>query len=582
MGDYNINTLKNIPTNVNTSEFNNLMAEHLVYPMINKPTRVAAHTASIIDNIYTNTMIPTKTGILSCDISDHFPIFCIFNDLPMNVDKPTITKRRLNKESIKKFNKALQFINWHFINDYDIQTAFTMFQGVIDLLFDEFCPKQTFTMTYSNKLPWLTDALRKSIKIKNCLHAETKANPNDQQLKRKYKRYRNQVISDLRNAEIRYFSNEIDVNISDTNKNWKVLRTIIGIKNGKNSNSNNFRINGNTITNSLKIANVFNELFTTIGPILASKVPASTTNPLSFVENVPNSIVIKDVSEQKVSDIIKSLNNSSAGWDQFPTSIAKQCFKNSIKPLTALINRSFREGIFPTELKRAKVVPIYKAGDKSLINYRPISKLSFYSKVFEKLMYNKLYNFIETNDILYAHQFGFRRGHSTQQAIISLIDKITKAINTNDIVISVFIDLKKAFDCVPTDILLAKLQAYGIRGDYINWFKSYLTDRTQYVHFNGENSAECTLQCGVPQGSILGPLFFIIFVNDMFNISNVLSNVLYADDTCIYLRGNDITALFDLLNVELNSLYVWLNANKLTLNVDENILHDFSQNAHQN
>ena len=202
-------------------------------------------------------------------------------------------------------------------------------------------------------------------------------------------------------------------------------------------------------------------------------------------------------------------------------------------------------------------------------------------------MYNKLYNFIETNDILYAHQFGFRRGHSTQQVIISLIDKITKTINTNDIVISVFIDFKKAFDCVPTgptDILFAKLQAYGIRGDYmyINWFNSNLTDRTQYVHFNGENSVECTLQCGVPQGSILGPPFFIIFVNDMFNISNVLSNVLYADDTCISLRGSDITALFDLLNVELNSLYEWLNANKLTLNVDKTFYMIESQDAHQN
>ena len=119
---------------------------------------------------------------------------------------------------------------------------------------------------------------------------------------------------------------------------------------------------------------------------------------LSYVENVPNSIIIEDVSEQEVYDVSKSLNNSSAVWDQFPTSIAKQCSTKFIRPLTALINRSFREGIFPTELKRAKVVPIYKAGDKSLIkNYKPISIHSFYFKVFEKLMYNKLYNFIEAN-----------------------------------------------------------------------------------------------------------------------------------------------------------------------------------------
>ena len=328
--------------------------------------------------------------------------------------------------------------------------------------------------------------------------------------------------------------------------------------------------NGNSVNNSLEIANAFNDFFTTIGPLLANKIPASTVNPLSYVTNVPNSIVLEDVSEQEVSDIIKSLSNSSAGWDEFPISIAKQCSKNFVKPLTALINSSFREGVFPRELKKARVVPIYKTGDKSLINnYRPISILSFYSKVFEKLMYNKLYNFIEANDILYAHQYGFRRGHSTQQAIITLIDKITKSVNSDDFVISVFIDLKKAFDCVPTNILLAKLQAYGIRGDCIKWFKSYLTDRTQYVNFNGEQSAEHTLKCGVPQGSILGPLFFIIFVNDMFNVSNVLFNVLYADDTCIYISGSDINALFDVLNIELAALLEWLNANKLTLNVDK-------------
>ena len=186
-------------------------------------------------------------------------------------------------------------------------------------------------------------------------------------------------------------------------------------------------------------------------------------------------------------------------------------------------------------------------------------------------MYNKLYNFIEANDILYAHQYGFRRGHSTQQAIITLINKITKSVNSDDFVISVFIDLKKSFGCDPTNILLAKLQAYGIRRDYIKWFRSYLTDRTQYVNFNGEESAEHTLKCGVPQGSILGPLFFIIFVNDMFNVSNVLFNVPYADDTCIYIyiSGSDINALFDVLNIELAALLEWLNANRLTLNVDK-------------
>ena len=141
-------------------------------------------------------------------------------------------------------------------------------------------------------------------------------------------------------------------------------------------------------------------------------------------------------------------------------------------------------------------------------NYRPISILSFYSNVFEKLMYNKLYNFVEANDILYAHQYRFRRGNSTQQAIITLINKITKSVNSDDFVISVFSDLKKAFDCVPTNILLAKLQAYGIRREYIKWFRSYLTDRTQYVNFNGKESAEHTLKCGVPQGPILGSLFF--------------------------------------------------------------------------
>ena len=160
----------------------------------------------------------------------------------------------------------------------------------------------------------------------------------------------------------------------------------------------------------------------------------------------------------------------------------------------------------------------------------------------------------------------------SQQAIITLIDKITKSVNSDDFIIYVIIDLKKAFDCVLTNILLAKLQAYCFRDDYIKWFRSY-------VYFNGEESAEHTLKCGVPQGSIISLLFFIIFVNYMFNVSNVLFNVLYADDTCIYISGSDINALFDVLNIELAVLLEWLNANRLTLNVDKTFYMRFQRKS---
>ena len=175
-----------------------------------------------------------------------------------------------------------------------------------------------------------------------------------------------------------------------------------------------------------------------------------------------------------------SVNNYSAGHDELPPFVAKSCIDEYIEPLTHLINESLRTGICPSELKLARVVPIFKSGDPSLLtNYRPISILSFFSKVFERIVYDYLFDFISTNNILYDYQFGFRPKHSTQQAIITLIDKITKSLDNGDIVISLFIDLKKAFDTVDHRILLRKLYAYGIRGTMLKWIESYLSGRTQ-------------------------------------------------------------------------------------------------------
>ena len=289
---------------------------------------------------------------------------------------------------------------------------------------------------------------------------------------------------------------------------------------------------------------------------------------MSYINNCSNSIVLPPVTLAEVRQTVMSMKNSSAGWDEFPALVAKQSIDSYIEPLTCLINRSFKDGIFPNELKLARVVPIFKCGDSTApSNYRPISILSFFSKIFEKLLYKCLLNFLDANDIIYKYQFGFRERHSTQLAIISLVEKITKSWESDDLVIGVFLDLKKTFDTVPHDILIKKLHAYGIRGNALKLLKSYLTNRTQYVTYDGVRSSTKPIQCGVPQGSILGPLLFIITMNDIGNVSDFLYSILYADDTSVLLNGKDYSDLIKLLNSELDKLSNWLSANKLSLNV---------------
>ena len=391
--------------------------------------------------------------------------------------------------------------------------------------------------------------------------------PSDQLLNLKYKKTRNELTSTLRNTELKYFSDELELNKSDLHKKWGVLRTILGKDDNNSKRKIKLHVKGKCITDSLQIANYFNNYFVSVGPDL-SKDLVSTTNPMSYINNCSNSIVLPPVTLAEVRQTVMSMKNSSADWDDFPALVAKQSIDSYIEPLTCLINRSFKDGIFPSELKLARVVPIFKCGDSTaLSNYRPISILSFFSKIFEKLLYKGLLNFLDANDIIYKHQFGFRERHSTQQAIITLVEKITGAWDSDDMVIGVFLDLKKAFDTVPHDILLKKLHAYGIRGNALKLLKSYLTDRNQYVIYDGLRSGTKPVQCGVPQGSILGPLLFIITMNDIGNVSDFLYSILYADDTCVLLNGKNYLNLVKLLNSELDKLSIWLNANKLSLNV---------------
>ena len=256
----------------------------------------------------------------------------------------------------------------------------------------------------------------------------------------------------------------------------------------------------------------------------------------------------------------------------------------SVSPLLALlVNQSFQSGVFSDKLKIAKVITLFKKGNPELpSNYRPISLLPIFSKIFEKLMYRRLFRFLEVHNVLYSLQFGFQENHSIDHALVSLTEAIRNTLDNKRFGCGIFIDLQKAFDTVNHKILLSKLEHYGVRGCALEWFRSYLSDRKQYVTVNGSNSNLLSITCGVPQGSVLGPLLFLVYINDLPNASNKLKFYLFADDTNIYFESNDLSNLLRTVNKELKSIKRWLDANKLSLNIDKTnyiIFHSSSRNV---
>ena len=217
-------------------------------------------------------------------------------------------------------------------------------------------------------------------------------------------------------------------------------------------------------------------------------------------------------------------------------------------------------------VKRANVVPLFKSGEDFVFtNYRPVSILPVFSKLIERLMYNRLIDFINTNRLLYKYQFGFQEGKSTCKALITLIDKISAALDNGEIVVGLFLDFSKAFDTVDHKILLNKLFHYGIQDIPLKWFKSYSSKRYQYVTYNNHKSTNKFIQCGVPQGSILGPLLFLLYINNLSAVCCL--NIMFADDTNMFVAGNDINAVCSQLNDDLGLVQEWLACNKLSLNV---------------
>ena len=361
----------------------------------------------------------------------------------------------------------------------------------------------------------------------------------------------------------------IAMNKNNLRKTWNIIKSVINRNKKQSTQSSKFISNGKEISDRTEIANLFNNYFINIGPTLASKIPQKGDKYLSYLSHLNiDSMFLEPTTRCEVIKIIMNLKDGAPGPDDICPKKIKIIANCISHPLTKLVNLSFAEGVFPSEFKVAKVCPLFKANDPMLCNnYRPISLLSVFSKILERIMYNRLINFLNKNEILNKMQFGFRENHSTFMALITMLDNVSNALENGNCALGIFLDFQKAFDTVDHKIMLDKLYLYDIRGVAHQWFSSYLSDRKQSVIYDGYSSSLKTITCGVPQGSILGPLLFLIYINDLTCVSDFFKPILFADDTNLFCTGRDMLSMVDEINRELDKIYSWLNANKLSLNI---------------
>ena len=513
IGDFNINLLD--LDNASIENFQTTLQSMHFIPTITKPTRFPPPSApgvpTLLDHVWSNRLHDHSSSILLSDITDHCPIIIHLYNFEDSNKKTKVSFRIHKQPYINNFLDEVAQVNWEYDVDACPNTLMFNFNKIMNELYCRNFPLKTkYIGTKRLMKPWITPGIMKSIKTKSRYFKLLKLGLITKQLNNNY---RNKLTTIIRKSKLMFYNRAFENCKSNMKQTWSLIKNIVNNSDARKS-IKKIIVDEIEITSEPEMTEAFNEYFANVAINLDSNIPHHPKPPTDYITgSVCHSIFLNPIRSKECSNIIDSLKNTSNNNNTLPVRLFKLAKNLLLPPLCHIINRSIESGIFPDILKNANVTPVYKNGDRHcLSNYRPISVLPFLSKILEKCIAVRLVEFMQKYNMITPNQYGFQKGRSTADAILKLMEYIYKALNEKKHNLTVFVDLRKAFDTVNHKILLNKLFQYGIRGNALDWFTSYLKDRKQFVKIGASLSSARTLNIGVPQGSILGPVLFTIYI----------------------------------------------------------------------